>query len=219
MPKPLRTPLERIERAGRNIMAAVLGLLLAASVGGLVFPSHPIQDGTPRFRPPTKPDMAERLLVPELQIDAPVIPIALTAGDALNPPDDPNVLGWWNQSALPGAPVGQTLITGHTVHNGGGQMDHLGSISPGAHIQVVTASGTIWYAESGLLILSKDEVTKRAEEIFNQTRKPGRLVLITCTGWTGHDYTGNVVVFADQLGVPIPTASPSPSAKSSPTHH
>jgi hypothetical protein len=49
---------------------------------------------------------------------------------------------------------------------------------------------------------SKAELAKRSVELFSQKREDERLVLITCTGWTGSEYTSNVVVFADPLGVP-----------------
>ena len=40
-------------------------------------------------------------------------------------------------------------------------------------------------------------------EIFGQQRGSNRLVLITCSGWTGSGYTSNVVVFAEPLGVRV----------------
>lgn len=191
-------------------MAAVLWLLLAATVGGLVFPSPaPAKIPTPsQFHALAGPQEPVRLLVPSVHIDAPIVPIQLD-GHTLTPPDDASLVGWWVGSAKPGSPTGQTLITGHTVHTGGGQMDHLGSITPGGIIQIVTPGGTIWYRETQVIIYSKDQVSQHAQDLFGQDRPKNRLVLVTCTGWTGHYYTSNVIVFADPIGVPNnPNLSP-----------
>jgi len=186
-------------------MAAVLWLLLAATVGGLVFPppSSPSKELRPGsdFHALKKPQDPVRLLIPSLEIDAPIVPIELDGG-SLTPPDDANLVGWWTGSAKPGAASGQTLITGHTVHTGGGQMDHLGAIEQGAIIQVVTPGGTLWYRETKVFVYTKDQVSAHAQQLFGQKRKKNRLVLVTCTAWNGSFYQSNVIVFADPLGVP-----------------
>lgn len=203
--KPLRSPLELVERSGRLLIAAVLWLLLAATVGGFVFPS-PTPAKVPKvtiseFHALPRPEEGIRLLVPSVNIDAPIVPIGLV-GTTLTPPDDANLVGWWNGSAKPGAKTGQTLITGHTVHTGGGQMDHLGAIAQGGIIEIVTKDGTLWYRETQVKVYSKAQVSQHAEELFGQSRKKNRLILVTCTGWTGSYYTSNVIVFADPLGIP-----------------
>lgn len=187
-------------------MAAVLWLLLAATVGGLVLPSPaPAKDAKAPplsdFHPLAHPEAPTRLIIPSVQIDAPIVPIQLN-GSTLLPPDDPSVVGYWTGSAKPGSKTGQTLITGHTVHTGGGQMDHLGAISQGGIIEIVTPGGTLWYRETQVLVYSKAEVSQHAVQLFGQNRPHNRLVLVTCTGWTGAFYTSNVIVFADPLGVP-----------------
>ena len=97
------------------------------------------------------------------------------------------------------------MITGHTVHYGGGQMDHLGSIPQGALIQVVTSGGTVWYRETNVVVYTKAQIVEDASQLFNQQLAHNRLELITCTGWTGSYYTSNVFVFAQPLGVPNPS--------------
>ena len=49
--------------------------------------------------------------------------------------------------------------------------------------------------------LSRIAAADHKQELFNQDRKDYRLVLVTCTGWTGSEYTSNIIVFADELGV------------------
>jgi LPXTG-site transpeptidase (sortase) family protein len=205
---PFRTVLDRLEIAGRTLTAVALWLLLGATVGGLVFPGKPGFATPPGYHVPAKVSAPERLLIPSLRIDAPIVPIEVTDDATLDPPSNPREVGWWQDSAKPGQEDGQTVITGHTVHTGGGQMDHLGSITEGASIQVVTKDSTVWYRETSVVVYTKEQLSEHAEDLFNQDRPHNRLVLITCTGWTGSEYTSNVIVFAQPLGVPDDKPTP-----------
>ena len=137
-----------------------------------------------------------RLLVPQLRVDAPVVPIGVTDG-VLLPPDDPQTLGWWDQGAVPGAVQGGALITGHTVHTGGGAFDDLETLAKGDLVRVRTRRGTIEYAVTGVTIYRKGRLARDAERVFSQTG-PGRLVLITCEDWNGSGYDSNAIVFAER---------------------
>jgi len=188
------------------LIAAVLWLLLAATVGGFVFPNPAPAKVAPsvvpsEFHALPHPEQGVRLIVPSVNIDAPIVPITLS-GNNLIPPDDASLVGWWTGSAKPGSKTGQTLITGHTVHTGGGQMDHLGAIAQGGIIEIITPDGALWYRETKVVVYSKAQVSQHADELFGQNRAKNRLILVTCTGWTGSYYTSNVIVFADPLGVP-----------------
>lgn len=138
-----------------------------------------------------------RLLVPRLDVDAPVVPIGATGG-VLTPPSDPQTLGWWDDGAVPGARQGGALITGHTVHTGGGAFDDLETLRPGDRVRVRTAKGTIRYAVSGVTIYRKATLARDAARVFRQSG-PGRLVLVTCEDWNGATYLSNAVVFADPV--------------------
>jgi LPXTG-site transpeptidase (sortase) family protein len=138
-----------------------------------------------------------RLLVPGLDVNAPVVPIG-APGRVLTPPSDPQTLGWWQDGAVPGAAQGGALITGHTVHTGGGALDDLEKLRQGDRVIVRTAEGTIRYAVTGTTIYRKATLARDAERVFRQSG-PGRLVLITCEDWTGSTYLSNVVVFADPI--------------------
>ena len=101
----------------------------------------------------------------------------------------------------PGTRHGQTVLTGHTVHDGGGVMDHLGKVRAGDAVRVVTPKGTMVYRTTKVLTLTKAQLASRARALFGQGRTSNRLVLVTCTGWTGSHYTSNTVVFAKPLEV------------------
>lgn len=142
----------------------------------------------------TEPGAPQRLVVPALSIDAPVVPIGAPGG-VLTPPADPQVLGWWADGARPGAGRGSALVTGHTVHTGGGAMDDLEELGRGDRVWMTTDAGRIGYSVRRVSVLGKGELAERAEELFDQS-VPGRLVLITCEDWNGEEYLSNVVVTA-----------------------
>lgn len=142
----------------------------------------------------TEPGAPERLEVPALGIDAPVIPIGAPGG-VLTPPSDPQTLGWWADGAKPGARLGSALVTGHTVSTGGGAMDDLEQLQSGDRVWMRTDRGRIGYDVRTVVILGKGELAKRAQQVFDQDVR-GRLVLITCEDWNGVEYLSNVVVTA-----------------------
>jgi LPXTG-site transpeptidase (sortase) family protein len=137
------------------------------------------------------------LQVPSLRVDAPVVPISAPGG-VLLPPDDPQTLGWWSAGAQPGAATGGALITGHTVHTGGGAFDDLETLDPGDVVRVITSAGLLEYAVTDVTVYRKSTLARDAERIFSQT-VPGRLVLITCEDWNGSGYDSNAVVVAERL--------------------
>jgi LPXTG-site transpeptidase (sortase) family protein len=138
----------------------------------------------------------DRLVVPKLGIDAPVIGIGVVDGTLL-PPSDPQTLGWWSAGAAPGALRGGALITGHTVHSGGGAFDNLETLQAGDRVRVRTAEGVIPYVVRGVTVYRKATLARDAERVFSQT-VPGRLVLITCEDWNGTGYDSNAIVFAER---------------------
>lgn len=153
--------------------------------------------------PPAAP---ERLLVPSLDIDADVVPVALSADAVLDPPQDGDLVGWWDGSARPGDRSGQTVITGHTVHTGGGAMDPIVDVEAGRVVDLRTDEGTMRYRVTHSEVVEREDLASRAEDIFGQDRTAGRLVLVTCTNWDGSVYEDNIVVYAKPLGSPAPDA-------------
>jgi LPXTG-site transpeptidase (sortase) family protein len=181
----------------------LLLVVCALTMGyGLFLPSP---SGTARaesgYRAMGAPAAPIRLVVPSLKIKAPVLPIEVNAQQVLDPPRNPRDVGWWQRSARPGAKKGQTVLTGHTVHTGGGVMDELGSLRRGRVVKVVTRKGTMEYRTTRVVTWTKEELAQRAVDIFAQDRGGNRLVLITCDDWNGASYDSNIVVFARPLGV------------------
>ena len=203
------------------VLVTVAVLLLWSAVTGLVDRSRATRAGAatepvtaspyvvePRVElqaaeAPSRPERLKhagrpvRLLVPRLHVDAPVVPIG-APGRTLVPPGNPQMLGWWDGGAVPGAAHGGALITGHTVHTGGGAFDDLETLRPGDTVRVRTAKGPIRYEVTGVTVYRKASLARDAAKVFRQ-RGPGRLVLITCEDWNGTTYLSNAVVFADPV--------------------
>lgn len=135
-----------------------------------------------------------RVVIPPLDVDAAVVPVRAPGG-TLIPPSDPQQLGWWAAGARPGDRRGSALVTGHTVHTGGGALDDLETLRRGDRLTVVTDGGRIRYAVRSVAVYAKGSLAKQAERLFSQ-EVPGRLVLITCEDWDGSRYLSNVVVTA-----------------------
>ncbi|GIM64194.1 hypothetical protein Pve01_82570 [Planomonospora venezuelensis] len=138
------------------------------------------------------------VVVPALGVEAPVTPIRTVDG-VLTPPSDPQQVGWWADGARPGAARGAAVVTGHTVHTGGGAFDDLETLSSGDRVTVGSGADTFAYRVGTVEVLSRDELARRSADVFSRTG-PGRLVLITCEDWDGTGYRSNVVVTAQPLG-------------------
>jgi LPXTG-site transpeptidase (sortase) family protein len=185
--------------SGRRSVRVVSGQEPAISLPPFVIePAVRLQDVEPTPPPPaaSAAGVPVRLIVPALHVDAPVVPIQAPNG-VLLPPSNPQMLGWWDAGAMPGAALGGALITGHTVHTGGGAFDDLETLKPGDQVRVRTSKGPIEYVVSGVTIYRKSALAKDAQRVFSQS-VPGRLVLITCEDWNGSTYLSNAVVFADR---------------------
>lgn len=148
----------------------------------------------PEQRVEREPGAPVDLRVPDLGIRARIVPVAAPGG-VLTPPADPQVLGWWADGATPGAEKGSALVTGHTVHTGGGALDDLEQLEPGARVWVRTDTGRLGYDVRSTVVLGKGELARRAQSLFDQEVR-GRLVLVTCEDWDGTEYLSNVVVTA-----------------------
>lgn len=148
------------------------------------------------------PAAPSRLVIPSLDAKARVVPIRLGADGVLMPPEDAATVGWWQGSTRPGSTRGQTVITGHSLHEGDGALDSLRELEVGETVDLVTRKGRMRYAVTRTQVLGYQAVAQRARRLFGQDRRDGRLVLVSCTGFNGTAYTSNVIVFARPLGVP-----------------
>jgi LPXTG-site transpeptidase (sortase) family protein len=154
----------------------------------------------PAARPPAATSAGglrpSTVALPALGVRAEVDPIDV-AGGTLTPPADPRRVGWWAGGARPGTARGTAVVTGHTVHDGGGAFDRLDELAPGDRVVVASAAQQVRYEVASVRVLSRAELARRHRSVFRQDG-PGRLVLVTCEDWDGTAYRSNVVVVARQ---------------------
>jgi LPXTG-site transpeptidase (sortase) family protein len=136
------------------------------------------------------------LRIPRIGVDAQVVPIKSNDEGILEPPRAVSVAGWWSDGASPGEAQGSAVLVGHAVrYKGGGVFDDLGELSRGDAIEVEGAHSTVTYRVQSNDLLSKDDVARNAEQIFDQTGT-GRLVVITCGDFDGSVWRSNIVIIA-----------------------
>jgi LPXTG-site transpeptidase (sortase) family protein len=139
------------------------------------------------------------LRIPQIGVDAHVVPVKSNEERILEPPPNPRVVGWWSDGAAPGAAQGSAVLVGHTVrHTDGGVFDDLGYLSRGDPIEVEGPHSTLTYRVDSIDMLSIDDFAHNAPQIFKQTG-PGRLVLITCGNFEGTVWRSNIVIIAEPV--------------------
>lgn len=141
-----------------------------------------------------------RLRIPGQGLDAPVVAVAVIGG-ALGVPDDPDVIGWWRDGAVPGDGAGSVVLDGHvdTADRGRGALFRLDELRPGDAVQIMLADGTAEYTVAAIRHYTK---TALPPDLFDRSGTP-RLVLISCGGpfdRSRRSYRDNVVVYG------VPTA-------------
>jgi hypothetical protein len=188
------------------VIVAVVGLtsdtLTQGDFGDPASPGRPTAgtSATPARpeAPQIVPDLAETLIVPVLQVQAPVEPVDDHEGQ-LELPDNPAEVGWWTGSALPGSSSGTVVMAGHvdSAAAGPGALFRLTTLRPGDNVIVVLRDRRqLTYTINARRIYHK--ITGLPAELFAQ-EGPARLVLISCGGpfdKTTRSYRDNIVVFA-----------------------
>jgi LPXTG-site transpeptidase (sortase) family protein len=155
------------------------------------------------------------LQVARLHVEAPIVPVALQDDGVLAPPADVDHVGWWDGSAGAGSRHGQTVLTGHTVHKGGGVMDDLADLTAGDIVRITDQGGEVDYRVARVVTWSKTRLARHAVDVFGQDRHHGRLVMVTCADWDGTAFDSNVIAFAQPAGPIARPATPSEEARAS----
>jgi LPXTG-site transpeptidase (sortase) family protein len=138
------------------------------------------------------------LRIPRIGVDAQVVPVKSNEG-ILEPPRNISVAGWWSDGAAPGEGQGSAVLVGHAArYKGGGVFDDLGKLNRGDAIQLEGSHSTLTYRVQSIDVLSKDDLARNAEQIFDQTGA-GRLVVITCGDFDGTVWRSNIVIIAEPV--------------------
>jgi LPXTG-site transpeptidase (sortase) family protein len=139
-----------------------------------------------------------RLLIPDIEVDTPVIRLGLAPDGTVEVPSITahDRAGWYRHSPTPGQ-TGPSVILGHvTVGSyGDGVFRRLGELRRGGRIMARLENGTTaeFTADSVRTVAKADFP---AEEVYGNVDRPA-LRLITCGGpRSGDEYRDNVIVFA-----------------------
>ncbi|MET8075792.1 class F sortase [Streptomyces sp. NPDC005303] len=172
-----------------------------AAVGRL----HPAAAELPPDARPLPEALPQRLDIPALGVQAPVVARGLDARGAPDPPpfSQPGVVGWYAAGVKPGA-AGTALMVGHVDTETRPAVFHrISALRPGETVWVLRDDGRV--AE-----FTVDDVRTLTREHFDAhqaygPREPGRaeLRLITCGGTfdrASRGYSANVVVSAYLTG-------------------
>lgn len=165
----------------------------AARTSGSTTAQQSVEGARPELANP-EPGSPRLVRVPRLGISARVVPI-VASNRTLVPPSDPDQVGWWADGARPGEAGGSAVLTGHTVHTGGGAFDDLENMRRGDNVVVRTDHDTLRYAVRRVRIYNKGSLARHASDLFSQKVSP-RLVMVTCEDWNGERFVSNVVVTA-----------------------
>ncbi|MCL8013507.1 class F sortase [Streptomyces sp. AS02] len=149
--------------------------------------------------PPSPPD---RIRIPAIRVDAPLMGLGLTKTGSLDvpPAERKNLAGWYEAGTTPGE-TGTAIVAGHVDNADGPAVFYrLGALKKGSLIEVDRRDG-------GTALFSVDAVEVYDakgfpdEKVYGAAPRP-ELRVITCGGGYSRTtgYQGNVVVFAHLTG-------------------
>lgn len=137
----------------------------------------------------------QRLVLPSIGVSASVSPIGTDGSLTLTPPADYTTVGWWAAGARPGDGYGTTIITGHTVHTGGGALNNLAAVKVGDRVTLQRGRQNLRYTITSVKTYRKGLLASKAGSVFDQTG-PERLAIVTCADYNGEIYLSNTVAIA-----------------------
>ncbi|WP_037676488.1 class F sortase [Streptomyces griseus] len=217
---------ERSSAAGRLLTGLIWAVLLlglwlwgrevtdlpqgrsGATTGDAATVGRPRQAELPPAAEPLADALPQRVDIPDLNVQAPVVGRGLDGRGAIDPPpfDQAGVVAWYAAGVKPGA-AGTALMVGHVdTKTRPAVFYRIGTLHPGNRVRVVRDDGRI--AE-----FTVDDVEVVGSDPFDARRaygprRPGRaeLRLITCGGTfdrASGGYTANVIVSAYLTGTGV----------------
>lgn len=149
--------------------------------------------------PPSPPD---RIRIPSLRVDAPLMGLGLTSTGSLDVPPaaKANLAGWYEAGTSPGE-RGTSIVAGHVDNaDGPAVFFRLGALRRGATVEVDRRDGgTAVFTVDAVEVYDARDFPD--EKVYGAATRP-ELRVITCGGGYSRatGYQGNVVVFAHLTG-------------------
>ncbi|MEV0170451.1 class F sortase [Streptomyces sp. NPDC050803] len=140
----------------------------------------------------------DRVRIPSIQVDAPMMPVGLDAAGWVDapPPEDPNLAGWFTGAVAPGE-KGTAVVVGHVDNKQGPAVFYgLGALKKGNRVEVARKDGkTAVFEIYGIEVFEKNNFP--GDRVYG-SKGSAELRVITCGGGFSkqNGYDGNVVAFA-----------------------
>ncbi|MET8148244.1 class F sortase [Actinoplanes sp. NPDC049668] len=161
----------------------------------------------PRAFPVLSPSAPQRLMIPAINVAAPVLNVGFAKDGSVGTPPlkRHNEVGWFDQGPTPGQ-FGPALIVGHADTRTGPSVFHdLGRLKPGQRIEVLREDNRVAvFRINSVEHFDKEKLPKK--RVYGDYSRPS-LRLVTCGGsWLGGErgYSDNVIVFASLTGTKDP---------------
>lgn len=180
----------------------------APTTGDMAAIERPPDTQLPPAARPLGDALPQRIDIPALGVQAPVMPRGLDRQGAIDPPpfDQAGTVGWYAAGARPGA-AGAALMVGHLdTETRPAVFYKLSTVRPGQTVRVIRDDGKVAeFTVDGIQIQDRDHFDARQAYGPHQ---PGRaeLRLITCGGTFDRDsgnYMANVIVSAYLTGTAL----------------
>ncbi|GAA2258221.1 class F sortase [Streptomyces ruber] len=149
--------------------------------------------------PAARPD---RIRIPSIGVDAPLMGLGLTPSGSLDVPPAAarNLAGWYEAGTAPGE-TGTAVVAGHVDNREGPAVFYaLGALHKGARVDVSRRDGTVArFSVDAVEVYDARDFPD--EKVYGAAPRP-ELRVITCGGGYSErtGYQGNVVVFAHLTG-------------------
>ncbi len=158
---------------------------------------------------PTRPAVIQtRLVIPSIELDAPVVPIKAKqtriGGEVYEQWQAPNkfAVGWYSGSAVLGQ-IGNSVLVGH--HNVDGKVfENLHKVQPGDEIVLIGGTVGFRYQVVNVMILPERNVdvqTRLENARWILPSEDERVTLVTC--WPEWTNTHRLIVVAQPVGDPF----------------
>jgi hypothetical protein len=156
----------------------------------------------PRSAPPLPPSPPDRIRIPSIGVNAPLMGLGLTRTGSLDVPPAArkNLAGWYEAGTTPGE-RGTAIVAGHVDNADGPAVFYgLGALKKGSTVEVDRRDGSlaVFTVDAIEVYDAKDFPDQK---VYGAAKRP-ELRVITCGGGYSRStgYQGNVVVFAHLTG-------------------